>query len=1112
MRQEIDKLLQLGIIEPVNKSYVPYCSPCILVARADQSARPVLDYRVLNTNVLTDHTSFARIDDILTRIGAMAPQYFGQYDFTDSFFQIRLKEESRPLTTFTTEAGRMYWFRKVPMGLNNSPSALTQLTNAIFGHLDFVISYADDVICCAKTKEEYFRNFEVFLQTLTSDGLKLSLKKSNVFSDTAKFLGHIITHGTIQPLQKHLDAILKMERPHDKSALKRFLGSLNWLKKFVRNYSRMTYPLYKLLRKDTAFCWTDTHDMALTEIKRYLTTAPVIGLPTGTGEYHLYTDGSYKGLGASLLEENNGKFRVVGYASRATSSAETKMSVTELELSAIAFALKSFRHLLYGTRPIHIYTDHHSIIQILKGKSETATKRIASLVSRISEYDIRVVHIKGCENQMADMLSRCPVNLVGVTGTEGVPELRRSSRLAAKAATVAPPPQPVNGQCKPDPQVSRNTTAPKRGRGRPRKTPLKVDTLPSLPTTSNDKSAAVPKLTETNLHRLVTPNVLPERPLDLKLVYQPPPPVILPQPQGAIPVDSQNRSEFGTNHRVFLPENRHIFDSVPRKLIFADKFHGTVPERTRQKVRELATAGYKLPISIEQVREEQRIDPQFRDVYAYLKDRILPSTKSATKKVMNQVDNFMLLDGVLFKIPKTDDLYDSVKLRVQLVIPDTLANVIIQEKHEHFLGSGHAGFIKCLMLIKDKYHIFDLANRLKQYIDSCGTCLKLKSDGGQQLQCPLQRSAAKTCTKPWQRIQVDHCGPFQSNKYRSTHILVVVDEFSQFTFLYACDSTGAMEVVQNLNRLFKFLGVPSNATASILSDRGTAYRNQIVDGITKLYGIKWSYDTAASPWQSGLVEGRVKLVKQLARNVVLRNPKIDVFDSLADIQYAINNCPHSATGITPFFAMFGWDTKTPVDHTLSTDGLFPKNTMLFAENLRLESANRLALIKEVKDFHAANVKQRHDKSILDLPVLKPGDLVLIQSNNHPLSSKVMRKFKVLRSGPFKVIKITGNSCLLADCEGHVLPDLVSMRRLRKIDSYIENFPADRVANVISAPESTDRRTDPEWPDGHLGNAVTYRLGGRYRTRDYTLEALIYIGNDTKCGVYVPMDRLHNRSQ
>ena len=406
------------------------------------------------------------------------------------------------------------------------------LTADVFGQLDFLIIYADDMALLALSKDEYLTNLENCFQCVIKDNLKLSLRKSVIIDDELTFLGHVIKNDSISPTQKHLSAIHNLAPPTDKPALKRVLGSLNWLKKYIKNYSRKTHVLYELLRKDIEFIWTDVHEQAFQGIKDFLVSNHVLKLPTGAGNYSLFTDGSRDGLGATLLETVNGQTAVVGYASRATTPAERKVSVTELELS--------FRHLIFNPRGFDLYTDHYAIVHIFPGKSPPATKKIASFMSLICEYHFNLFHIKGGENNFADMLSRNP-DLTNVDNYEMIavvdynssapnpplrrsprlaalyannsaqnPPLRRSPRIAARdaacaAAAVTPPPKPIPVTPKPAPLVSTPTEAPSR------EIPSRSDTDTPMP---------IPPTVAQTLHNdnVMPPQLVKNRPAALALI------------------------------------------------------------------------------------------------------------------------------------------------------------------------------------------------------------------------------------------------------------------------------------------------------------------------------------------------------------------------------------------------------------------------------------------------------------------------------------------------------------------------------------------------------------------------------------------------------------------
>ena len=191
--------------------------------------------------------------------------------------------------------------------------------------------------------------------------------------------------GSISPTEKHISAIKTLKSPTDKPSLKRILGSRNWLKKYINNYSRKTCISYELLRKHVEFHWTKRHEAASQEIKNYLISNHVLKLSTGVGKYSLFCDGSRQGIGATLLETVDGSTYVVNYVSRSVSERGRKSSVTELELATIKFALKSFWYLLFNPKGFDLYTDHYAIVHIFAAKSPPATKN--DYLSFINEYN-----------------------------------------------------------------------------------------------------------------------------------------------------------------------------------------------------------------------------------------------------------------------------------------------------------------------------------------------------------------------------------------------------------------------------------------------------------------------------------------------------------------------------------------------------------------------------------------------------------------------------------------------------------------------------------------------------------------------------------------------------
>ena len=256
---------------------------------------------------------------------------------------------------------------------------------------------------------------------------------------------------------------------------------------------------------------------------------------------------------------------------------------------------------------------------------------------------------------------------------------------------------------------------------------------------------------------------------------------------------------------------------------------------------------------------------------------------------------------------------------------------------------------------------------------------------------------------------------------------------------------------------------PIDNTTTLLSDPAVNQTENVVTDhvdvmsqITSIYGINWTHDLSVSPTSTGLVEGRVKLCKTLLSFLTLKNPDLDPYESLLDLQFCMNNSSSSVTGLTPHLSFHGFETVDSLDLSLKCDAYLPSNDVLFAESLQGQAQRRKEMVKICKDFAARDMKFKQDSTIIALPDFSPGDLVLLQMHNHPRSSKQMRKFKVLRKGPYRIHSIDNYHCTLVDMDNNLLPDLYPVRKLQKIEGFTSSFPIDReTANFVESVHSDE---------------------------------------------------------
>ncbi|KAJ9553346.1 hypothetical protein OSB04_017391 [Centaurea solstitialis] len=213
------------------------------------------------------------------------------------------------------------------------------------------------------------------------------------------FLGHVVNKEGILVDPAKIEAIKKWETPKTPTEIRQFLGLAGYYRRFIANFSKIVQPLTTLTQKDKKFIWGEKQKEAFQLLKHKLCNAPILALPEGTDNFVVYCDASHQGLGCVLMQNE----KVIAYASRQLKVHEKNYTTHDLELGAVVFALKIWRHYLYGTK-CTIFTDHKSLQHILDQKMLNMRQR--RWVELLSDYDCEIKYHPGKANVVADALSR----------------------------------------------------------------------------------------------------------------------------------------------------------------------------------------------------------------------------------------------------------------------------------------------------------------------------------------------------------------------------------------------------------------------------------------------------------------------------------------------------------------------------------------------------------------------------------------------------------------------------------------------------------------------------------------------------------------------------------
>lgn len=405
IQAQIQKLLDNKIIRP---SISPYSAPVWIVPKKPDASgkrkfRMVIDYRRLNDVTCEEKYPLPRIEEILDNLGKCT--YFTTLDLAQGFHQIEMDPTSIEKTAFSVNHGHFEYLR-MPFGLKNAPSTFQRMMDEILRDYlyKFCFVYMDDVVIFSKSLSEHIDHIRVIFKKLRDVNLKIQPDKSEFLCKEVAFLGHIITPEGIKPNPLKIEAIQRYPMPKNQKEIKAFLGLVGYYRRFIQNFSKVTFPITKCLRKGSENnIGNQEYKNAFTKCKELITNSPILQYPDFCKPFKLTTDASNIAIG-SVLSQNE---HPIAYYSRTLNTAERNYSTIEKELLSIIDSTKHFRPYLYGQK-FTIETDHNPLVWISKIKEPNS--RLIRWKLKLEEFNFEIKYKKGKENFVADALSRIEIN------------------------------------------------------------------------------------------------------------------------------------------------------------------------------------------------------------------------------------------------------------------------------------------------------------------------------------------------------------------------------------------------------------------------------------------------------------------------------------------------------------------------------------------------------------------------------------------------------------------------------------------------------------------------------------------------------------------------------
>nr|GEV04604.1 putative reverse transcriptase domain-containing protein [Tanacetum cinerariifolium] len=282
---------------PVARTHLLTLGSSGLVKKKDESFRMCIDYRELNKLTVKNRYPLPKIDDLF------GSSVYSKINLRSGYHQLRVREEDIPKTAFRTRYGH-YEFLVMPFGLTNAPAVLMDLMNRVCKpYLDkFVIVFIDDILIYSKNKKEHEEHLKLILELLKKEELYAKFSKLEFWIPKVQFLRHVIDSKGIHVDPTKIDSIKDWESPKSPTEIDQFLGLAGYYRRFIEGFSKIAKSMTKLTQKN--------------------------------------------GLGVVLMQNE----KVIAYGSRQLKIHEKNYTTHDLELRAVVFALKIWRHYLYRTR------------------------------------------------------------------------------------------------------------------------------------------------------------------------------------------------------------------------------------------------------------------------------------------------------------------------------------------------------------------------------------------------------------------------------------------------------------------------------------------------------------------------------------------------------------------------------------------------------------------------------------------------------------------------------------------------------------------------------------------------------------------------------------------
>lgn len=403
-REEFEHMLRDGTARPSDS---PWSSALHLAPKKDDGWRPCGDYRALNARTIPDRYPIRHLEDYSHKLAGS--RVYSKLDLIKAYNQIPVFKDDIPKTAITTPFG-MFEFPYMTFGLRNAAQTFQRFVDEVLRGLDFTYSYIDDILVFSRSRDEHLDHLRQVFQRLEEYGLLLNESKCVLGASEVNFLGYTLTeHGT-RPMDTKVKAIQDFQPPTTVNGMRRFLGMLNFYRRFIPNAAADQAPLHTMIsgpkvKGTQPLTWTPELQENFQKCRDSIARSTLLVHPELDAPLALVTDASSSALGAVLQQLVDNEWQPLAFFSKKLNKSQVKYSAYDRELLAIYESIKHFRFMVEG-RHFVVYTDHKPLTFAFNQKERQCSPRQFNHLDFISQFTTEIKYIEGKNNVTADFMSR----------------------------------------------------------------------------------------------------------------------------------------------------------------------------------------------------------------------------------------------------------------------------------------------------------------------------------------------------------------------------------------------------------------------------------------------------------------------------------------------------------------------------------------------------------------------------------------------------------------------------------------------------------------------------------------------------------------------------------